>query len=159
MWGVIMKYDSIIIRNFKSADSLEVCKIIKRNLIEINSKDYPANIINNMCNLYTSDHIIEIAKVRDIYVAELNGNIIGTASLENNIICAVYVNINYHNHGIGRKLISFIEDVAKNNSINLLRIHASLTSLNFYYALGYKFVEELDDADAGRSTLVEKLLF
>jgi len=153
-----MNNDNTIIRNFKSKDSLEVCEIIKRNLIEVNSKDYPTHIINNMCSLYTSDHIIEIAKVRNIYVAELNGKIIGTASLENNTICAVYVNINYQNRGIGRKLISFIEDVAKNNSINLLRIHASLTSLNFYYAIGYTFVEELDDPDAGRSTLVEKVL-
>jgi len=154
-----MKYDSIIIRNFKSSDSLEVCEIIKRNLIEINSKDYPTHIINNMCDLYTSDHILEIAKVRDIYVSELNGKLIGTASLENNIICAVYVDIKYHNCGIGRKLISYIEEVAKNKSINTLKIHASLTSLNFYYALGYKFVEELNDPEAGRSTLVEKLLF
>jgi N-acetylglutamate synthase-like GNAT family acetyltransferase len=154
-----MKPENIIIRRFESSDSIEVCNIIKRNLIEINSKDYPPHIINNMCNLYTSDHIIEIAKARDIYVAELNGKIIGTASLENHIICAVYVNIDYHNRGIGRKLMCFIEDVAINNSIKFLRLHASLTSLNFYYALGYKYIEELDDPEAGKSTLVEKVLF
>jgi len=159
MWGVKMKCNNIIIRNFMSTDSLEVCEIIKTNLIEVNSRDYPTHIINNMCNLYTSDHLAELAKTREIYVAELNGVIIGTASLEKNIICAVYVNINFHNQGIGRKLVSFIEGVAMNNSISLLRIHASLSSLNFYYALGYTFVEELNDPEAGRSTLVEKFLF
>lgn len=154
-----MKPENIIIRRFESSDSIEVCDIIKRNLIEINSKDYPPHIINNMCNLYTSEHVIEIAKARDIYVAELNGKIVGTASLENHIICAVYVNIDYHNHGIGRKLMCFIEEVAKNNSIDSLRLYASLTSLNFYYTLGYKYIEELDDPEAGKSTLVEKVLF
>jgi citrate lyase synthetase len=154
-----LECDSIIIRKFKSMDSLEVCNIIKRNLVEVNSKDYPEHIINNMCNLYTSDHLVEIAEERDIYVAELNGKIIGTASLEGNIICAVYVNIDYHKRGVGKKLIAFIEAAANNNSINLLQIHASLTSLNFYYALGYKYVKEVDDPDAGRSTIVEKQLF
>lgn len=154
-----MECENIIIRKFKSMDSLEVCHIIKRNLIEVNSKDYPEHIINNMCNLYTSDHLIKIAEERDIYVAELNGKIIGTASLEGGIICAVYVNIDYHKRGVGKKLIAFIEAAAKNNSIDLLRIHASLTSLNFYYALGYKYVKEVDDVDAGRSTIVEKQLF
>jgi N-acetylglutamate synthase-like GNAT family acetyltransferase len=154
-----MQSENIIIRKFKNNDSVEICDIIRRNLIEINSKDYPPHIINNMCNLYTSEHIIEIARVRDIYVAELNGKIIGTASLENHIICAVYVNIDYHNRGIGRKLMCFIEEVAKNNSINFLRLYASLTSLSFYYALGYNYIEELDDPEAGKSTLVEKILF
>ncbi|MEG0772133.1 GNAT family N-acetyltransferase [Clostridium sp.] len=154
-----MKPENIIIRRFESSDSIEVCDIIKRNLIKVNSKDYPAHIINNMCDLYTSEHIIEIAKARDIYVAELNGKLIGTASLDKHIICAVYVNIDYHNRGIGRRLMCFIEEVAKHKSIKFLRLHASLTSLNFYYTLGYKYIEELNDPEAGKSTLVEKVLF
>ena len=151
--------DSIIIRKFKSMDSLELCNIIKRNLVEINSKDYPEHIINNMCNLYAPNNIIKIAEKRDIYVAELNGRLIGTASLEVNIICTVFVNINYHKCGVGRKLISYIEYKAKNNSINLIQIHSSLTSQNFYYALGYKYVKEVEVPNSGRSIIVEKQLF
>ena len=68
-----MEFENIIIRKFNSMDSSKVCEIIVKNLIEINSKDYPEEIINDMCNLYIPEYIIEKAKKRDIYVAELNG--------------------------------------------------------------------------------------
>ncbi len=154
----MMEFENITIRKFKSMDSSKVCEIIKRNLIEINSKDYPEDIIIDMCNLYISEYMIKIAEKRDIYVAELNGTLIGTASLDKNVICTVFVDVNYHKCGVGRKLMSFIEDEAKKKSINLIQLHSSLTSLNFYYALGYKYVEEIDVPNLGRSTIVEKQL-
>lgn len=153
-----MDFENIIIRKFKNTDSSNVCEIIKKNLIEINSKDYPQEIINDMCNLYIPEYMIEKSKKRDIYVAELNGELIGTASFEDNVIYTVFVNTNYHKRGIGRKLISFIEESAKKNSINLIQLSASLTSLNFYYSLGYKYVKEVDIPNLGRSIIVEKQL-
>ena len=86
-------------------------------------------------------------------------NIIGTASFENNVIYTVFVNTNYHKRGVGRKLISFIEDKARENSVNLIQLSSSLTSLSFYYALGYKYVKEVDVPNLGRSIIVEKQLF
>ena len=153
-----MDFENIIIRKFKNTDSSKVCEIIKKNLIEVNSKDYPEEIINYMCNLYIPEYIIEKSKNRHIYVAELNGEIVGTASFEDNVIYTVFVNTNYHKRGIGSKLISFIEEAAKKDSINLIQIPSSLTSLNFYYSLGYKYVKEVDVPNLGRSIIVEKQL-
>ncbi|MBU3189941.1 GNAT family N-acetyltransferase [Clostridium bowmanii] len=153
-----MEFENIIVRRFKNMDSSNVCEIIKQNLIEINSKDYPEEIINDMCRLYIPDYMIEKAKKRDIYVAELNGEIIGTASYENNIIYTVFVKCSYHKHGVGRKLISFIEDKAKRNLVNSIQISSSLTSLNFYYALGYKYVNEVEVPNLGKSIIVKKQL-
>ena len=153
-----MEFENIIIRKFKNTDSSKVCDIIKKNLIEVNSKDYPEEIINYMCNLYIPEYMIEKSKERDIYVAELNGELIGTASFENNVIYTVFVNTNYHKRGIGSKLISFIEERAKKDSINVIQIPSSLTSLNFYYSLGYKYVKEVDVPNFGRSIVVEKQL-
>ena len=153
-----MDTENITIRKFKSKDSSKVCEIIRRNLIEVNSKDYPEDIIKDMCNLYIPEYMIEIAEKRDIFVAELNGNLIGTASLDKNVICTVFVDIRYHKCGVGRKLMSFIEDDAKKNSINLLQIHSSLTSQDFYYTLGYKYVNQIEVPNLGRSIIVEKQL-
>lgn len=154
-----MEFENIIIRKFKSIDSIKLCEIIKRNLIEINSKDYPKEVINYMCNLYIPEYMIEKVKKRDIYVAELNGKLIGTASLENNIIYGVFVDVDYHRRGVGKKLISIIEDKAKANSVNLIQVPSSITSQNFYYAFGYKYVKEVEISNLGRSILVEKQLF
>ena len=154
-----MGFENITIRKFKSADSSVVCEIIKRNLIEINSKDYPEDIIKDMCKLYIPEYMIRIAKQRHINVAELNGIIIGTASLDKNEICTVFVDVDYHKCGVGRKLMSSMEDVAKKNSVNIIQLHSSLTSLNFYYALGYKYVEEIDVPNLGRSIIVEKQFY
>lgn len=125
-----MEFENAIIRKFKSMDSSKLCEIIKRNLIEINSKDYPKEIIYNMCTRFKPEGMIAKSKKRDIYVAELNGKLIGTASLEDNVIYGVFVDVNYHGFGVGRKLISFIESKAKENSINLIQIPSSITSQN-----------------------------
>ena len=154
----MMEFENIIIRKFKNTDSSKVCEIIKKNLIEVNSKDYPEDIIDYMCNLYIPEYIIEKSKNRHIYVAELNGEIVGTASFEDNVIYTVFVNTNYHKRGIGSKLISFIEEAAKKDSINLIQIPSSLSSLNFYYSLGYKYVKEVDVPNFGISIVVEKQL-
>lgn len=153
-----MKCENIIIRKFKSMDSSKLIEIIKRNLIEINSKDYAKEIINGMCNRFTPERMIENAKKRDIYVAEFNGGLIGTASLENNVIYGVFVDVNYHRRGVGRKLMSIIEDKAKENSVNLIQIPSSITSQNFYYKLGYKYVKEVETPDSGKCIIVEKQL-
>lgn len=154
-----MEIEDIIIRKFESIDSSRLCEIIKRNLIEINSKDYPKEIIDGMCSRFVPERIIENAKKRDIYVAELNGEVIGTASLENNIIYGVFVDVNYHGCGIGKKLMSIIEDNAKKNSVNLVQVPSSITSQNFYYKLGYNYVKEVETPDSGRCIIVEKILF
>lgn len=154
-----MKFQNIIIRKFNDIDSLKLCEIIRRNLTEINSKDYPEEIINDMCNRYISEYMIEKSKKRDIFVAELNGELIGTASFENNMIYTVFVNVDYHKRGVGKKLISFIENKAKKKLINVIQISSSITSQNFYYALGYKYVKEVEVPNLGRSIIVEKQLY
>ncbi|BCZ48709.1 GNAT family acetyltransferase [Clostridium gelidum] len=153
-----MESKNISIRKFKSIDSSKLCEIIKRNLIEINSKDYPKEIIDGMCSRFVPENMIENAKKRDIYVAELNGELIGTASLENNIIYGVFVDVNYHGCGVGKKLMSIIEDNAKENSVNLVQVPSSITSQNFYYKLGYNYVKEVETPDSGRCIIVEKTL-
>lgn len=157
--GYTVKCENIIIRKFESMDSSKLIEIIKRNLIEINSKDYAKEIINGMCNLFTPERMIENAKKRDIYVAEFDGELIGTASLEDNVVYGVFVDVNYHRCGVGRKLMSIIEYKAKENSVNLIQIPSSITSQNFYYELGYKYVKEVETPDSGKCIIVEKQLF
>ena len=154
-----MESKNISIRKFKSIDSSKLFEIIKKNLIEINSKDYSKEIIDGMCSRFVPERMIENAKKRDIYVAELNGELIGTASLENNVIYGVFVDVNYHGCGIGRKLMSVIEDNAKEKSVNLVQVPSSITSQNFYYKLGYNYVKEVETPDSGRCIIVEKRLF
>jgi hypothetical protein len=43
-------------------DSSSVCESIKKNLIELNSKDYPEEIINDMYKIYVPEYMIEKAK-------------------------------------------------------------------------------------------------
>jgi hypothetical protein len=48
-------------------------------LREVNSRDYPAEIIDSMCAHFTAERFIELSGSRRIYVAE-DDRVVGTVS-------------------------------------------------------------------------------
>jgi len=72
---------NIKIRPFNNADADKISTIICRNLREINSKDYMPDMIEGLINCFTSGEIIKFAPGRNMFVAEADGKLMGTASL------------------------------------------------------------------------------
>ena len=78
-----------------------------------------------------------------IYVVEMDNQVIGFLVAENDIdefnISRVVVDKNVRNHGIGSKLINHIEQLAKNNNMNVsLEVSVNnFTAKTLYEKLGY----------------------
>ena len=85
-----------------------------------------------------------LSKVSTIYVAEIEDKIVGFLVAENNIdeynISHVVVDKDFRNHGIGTKLISNLEEIAKSNKMNVsLEVSVNnFTAKTLYEKLGYK---------------------
>ncbi|GAB3939127.1 hypothetical protein [Micromonospora vulcania] len=64
--------------------------LIERCLREVNSRDYPKEVIERMCDHFTEQRINELAIQRQMFVAEANG-IAGTVSRDGNKVYTMFV--------------------------------------------------------------------
>jgi len=146
------------IRNFKKEDAGKVSNLIRKCLLEVNSKDYPKSVIEFMHNHFTPATLVQYSKERNVFVAVENEKILGTASLKEDDISTVFVNPNIHGKGIGSKLMDKVEDLAKRNGYKTVKLSSSLTSFEFYKRRGYKKVKMLHSENFGDTIEMKKKL-
>lgn len=75
---------------------------------------------------------------KNIFIAELAGEIVGTASNKENEIASVYISPDYMGRGVGRQLIHFLEEKIKANGFYNVKVKASFTAYEFYKRVGYQ---------------------
>ncbi len=148
--------DHLDIRLMKDEDCVTVTHIIHDNLRHVNSRDYPEEIINHMCRLFTPAYITEISKTRSVFVIVKDAEIVGTASLDQDTIYTVFVDVQHHGSGIGRKLIQHVEHVALQSGVTQLKLPSSITGLGFYEKLGYQVVQVIESEEFGRDIIMSK---
>ncbi|MFA6460903.1 MAG: GNAT family N-acetyltransferase [Candidatus Woesearchaeota archaeon] len=146
------------IRRLRKEDATEVSNIIRRCLREVNSKDYPKKVITSLYDFFTPDLIIKNMSDRTIYVAVEKDKIIGTASLKEDTVFTVFVNPDLHGKGIGSKLMDKVEELAKKEGYQVLKVPSGLSSVEFYKHRGYKEVKRVHSVDHGDTIEMEKRL-
>lgn len=145
----------IIIRKYNEKDADEVLNLIHRNSLEINAKDYGLEFMQKFVDICDVNWLSKRASFCHMYVAEENGSIVGVGgissyfgSLTESIILNVFVLPEYHGKDIGRKIVQTLEKDEYGIRASRIEVPASITAKEFYYKLGYKFkngVEELDE--------------
>ncbi len=148
----------IEIRSFTKADAEAASHIIERNLIEINSRDYPEKVIGFMKSFYTPEYLMDAMEKRYMIVALDQREVIGISALEDNVIYTVFVHPDYHGKGIGVMLMREIESYALNAGIDSVILYASLSAYEFYLKLNYKKMNIEDDENFGKAYRMEKTL-
>ncbi|MEU7676695.1 GNAT family N-acetyltransferase [Micromonospora taraxaci] len=124
------------IRPFDSADAPAVAALIERCLREVNSRDYPSEVIERMCDHFTEQRITELAIERQMVVAEDDG-IVGTVSRDGNKVYTMFVHPRVARRGIGRLLMRHVEVLAAIDGYDYMETGASITGHDFYRRLGY----------------------
>lgn len=143
------------IRRFKNEDAEEISKIIRRNFLEVNIKDYPVSEMDTLSNIYNSQKVIDIANYAHMYVAYKDNTIVGCGSIssywgkeDESILLTIFVLPELHGKGIGRKIVEALENDEYFLRAKRIEIPASITGCEFYRKMGYNFknrVAELDD--------------
>ncbi len=146
------------IRKFVNKDAKKVSFLIRKNLLEVNSKYYPKTVINFMQKYFTPKKIIEDSKRRRTFVALQNKSIVGTLSFDKKGVHAVFVNPKYHNKGIGKLLMNYIENAARKKGYKTIKLASSKNAVGFYQKLGYVKVKQLYSKEWGDNTLMKKKL-
>jgi len=148
----------LIIRRFEEKDAEQASDLIIRALIEVNSKDYSEAVIRNLCELFSSQNLIEMSKKHDILVAIEDNQVVGTVRLKENAIYTVFVDPNYHHQGIGTELMQAIENLVKKRQFKEVKLGASITAIEFYKKLGYLDTRETYDDEYGLTYIMKKRL-
>lgn len=127
----------INIRIATTEDAAAISRTIVNALHETNARDYAPPIIERIAASFAPHHIARQLTERHVLVATCSDDVVGTVSLEKNVLRSLFVDPAYHGHGIGTALLEEIEGLAAANGHFSLAVAASVTAENFYRQHGF----------------------
>jgi N-acetylglutamate synthase-like GNAT family acetyltransferase len=91
---------------------------------------------------HSTDHIATEASEGYTLVIECEGKIIGTGNVFHKQIQSLFVHSEYQRRGYGTELIHRLEEYARKEGVDTLRLSALTPSKQFFEALGYRIISE-----------------
>ena len=153
MGGVLII--NIVIRRLEEVDAEIVAKIICRNLLEVNTRDYQQEEMEYLTKVYDKDKVLEMNNWAHSYVACFDNRVVGCGSIasfwgkeDESILLTVFVLPELHGKGIGGQIINALEKDKYFFRAKRIEIPSSITACDFYRKFGYNYkngVRELDD--------------
>lgn len=145
----------IKIRKFRKDDAHKLSYLSRKCIALINSKNMSEQEAAILYKSLTPGFFIANSQKHVVYIAEHNGKVIGTGTMDENHVRAVFVNPCYHCRGIGKKLMQKIEREIIKNSFQFATLTASVFAENFYKKLGYKKIKKIH-GEVGILIVMEK---
>lgn len=148
--------ENLCIRRINNADAPTVSKLICRNFLEVNIKDYSREEMEHLSETYTPDKVLDISESAHMYVACLDDTVVGCGAIssfwgkqDESILLTIFVLPELHGKGIGRKIMEILEKDEYFLRAKSIEIPASITACDFYIKMGYDYkdgIKKLTDA-------------
>lgn len=132
------------IKRARLEDYLEIANLRKRTFEEINVRKghYTDKQIETLNKLNPPEKILEKMKKRDLFCLIENEKILGVVGLEGNKIGGLFVKHNYTGRGVGKKLLEFIENHAREKGIVKIEFDSTEYAKDFYLKAGYTCIKK-----------------
>jgi N-acetylglutamate synthase-like GNAT family acetyltransferase len=130
------------VRKFRKEDAIKVYNIVKKNFLEINSKDYSNETINVLIEDSKPSNLIKKSKKRNYYVAIEKNEILGVGAYQNDNIHSFFVKTTVHRKGVGSKLMDRILKDAIKDKIKIMNCCSSPYAVKFYESVGFEKIEK-----------------
>jgi GNAT superfamily N-acetyltransferase len=144
------------VRPATGGDTAAISRVVIAALRESNSQDYSPDVIAQVERSFAPEAVSALLDKRKVLVALLGEIIIGTASLDGDVVRSVFVDPAYQGGGIGRQLMDVIHSTAASAGVGALRV-PSITAEKFYATLGYQKIRD-EFHGAERTIVMEKRL-
>jgi N-acetylglutamate synthase-like GNAT family acetyltransferase len=132
----------MIIRSATAADSQGILEAHQDSIRKVASKDYNALQVAGWSDHLTPEgYVRAMEKGEVMFVAILDGKIVGFSAIKAGNVRALYVASHGIGKGIAKKLYAELENVAKKDRITKLTLSSSLTAEGFYTHMGFKKIE------------------
>ena len=133
---------NLAIRDARKGDAAGISEVIIAALRETNAKDYSPMVIAQVETSFSPIAVKALMERRKVFVALLDQELVGTASLDGTVVRSVFVAPAHQSKGIGRQLMAAVEKAAIDAGITLLSVPSSVTAESFYSRLGFKSVRD-----------------
>ena len=101
-----------LIRTATADDAAAISQVVITALAESNARDYPPAVIASAQANFGPEQVQALMAVREVLVAEEQGCVIGTASLDGDVVRTVFVVPGAQGRGVGRRLMERVEALA-----------------------------------------------
>jgi GNAT superfamily N-acetyltransferase len=129
-----------VIRPARYEDAEGISRTIISALRETNAEDYSKAVIARVEGSFSRLAVLDLLRRRTVFVAAVEDNIVGTASLDGEVVRTVFILPEYQGRGIGRALMARVELAAITSNVALLTVPSSVTAEPFYAKLGFRVV-------------------
>lgn len=129
------------IRPFNINDSHIVSSITIDCLEKVNRKDMSFKELKFGKDYYSNQGILNLSKTFDLYVCELNGQIIGSIAHNKNKLHNFFISPEFHKLGFGKKMLKFIEDLLFKDFDSII-LDSSPYAVDFYLKNGYSIIKK-----------------
>lgn len=131
------------IRRFEDHDLAALGQLIHDTIDISYAEVYPPRAVAFFKSFHSEEKILDRCQSGTVLVMEEEGVLVGTGSLVDGAIFAVFVNPGRQKGGRGKALMSALENAAREAGVIESRLDISLPSRRFYEGLGYLVIEEM----------------
>jgi len=121
-------------------DIFQIAEVFSDSVRELCKKDYDSNTILRWIATKPPESRSEYIKNNSLWVAELNGKIVGYLISVPGEVIALFVASSYTGLGIGRALGELGIEIAKNGSVHDVKLQSTISAVQFYKKLGFNEV-------------------
>ncbi|WP_431484130.1 N-acetyltransferase family protein [Pseudomonas solani] len=132
-----------LIRTATPEDAAAISQVVLLALAESNARDYPPAVIASVQANFGPEQVRGLLAAREVLVAEEAGCVIGTASLDGDVVRTVFVAPGAQGLGVGRRLMEQVEALARERGVAVLKVPSSITAEGFYAGLGFQAVQQI----------------
>ena len=158
--------DEVKIVRFEREHAEAVSKIIIDNLLYVNTKEYSLEDMEDMATRFTKEDVIKNNRNRFAFVALINNVVVGTGSITNSFsevkteywVLTVFVDYKKHGLNIGKEIMEFLENFARNLNVTKLILPASLSAHKFYVKLGFEYQDGFEVSNDKEQYMMYKRL-
>ncbi|MBV8857188.1 MAG: GNAT family N-acetyltransferase [Acidobacteria bacterium] len=135
------------IRRARQEDKEAIWRVHRRAVRETCASHYPPEVIEIWAGRLRPEKYAEAIDRNDFFVAEEDGTVVGYGELGREVgaIQGLYVRPDVKGQGVGRRLLSTLEERARAYGLRSLSLVSSLNAVPFYERAGFKAVEELTE--------------
>lgn len=153
------------VRKAKEEDLERIHSLLCRNFDEVMAKHHSERTIQKYRTDNSPENLANQLQWKTIYVAEQNGDIVGTGAFANMGVVAypkytvsnLFVAPDKQSHGVGRAIFEQLLSDAKRNGGSDLHARATANSVGFFLKMGFVVDSEQPDAEDDITWLIMAL--
>jgi ribosomal protein S18 acetylase RimI-like enzyme len=134
------------IRRAGPDDAASICAVHRESVLGLCSGHYDRGELVLWAESATPKLVAEALEQNAVaaFVAETGGRVVGFSAAMSDLIRGVYVHPDFVRRGLGGALLMAAEENAAAEGVGVLRLYATLNSVEFYEKQGYRTVRRSD---------------